>query len=140
MSLEPTGGLGLQGLASLWDAHSLVGETQMQIIARQWMLLLSRCRQKDTGGKRGAWNFPAGACTLEELQVQGLNFCGRKWLGIRCRGRGSLNANTRHLSPTPTPSNAATESFQDGIALLRTSQLQRTETEFKQVQAEKGKW
>ena len=72
------GDLGLQGLVSLWDAHSLVGETQMQIIARQWMLLLSGCRQKDTGGKRGAWNFPAGAHTWEEFQVQGLNFCGRK--------------------------------------------------------------
>lgn len=81
MSLEPKGGPGLQSRVSLWDAYSLVGETQMQIIARQWMLLLSGCRQKDTGGggsEHGAWNFPAGACTLEEFQVQGLNFCGRK--------------------------------------------------------------
>ena len=77
MSLEPKGGPGLQSRVSLWDAHSLVGETQMHIIARQWMLLLSGFRQKDTGGGgRGTWGleFPCRCLHLGGVPSAGPEF------------------------------------------------------------------
>lgn len=75
----------------------------MQIIARQWMLLLSVQTERHGGGAQnmGPGNFPAGACTLEEFKCRTPISVGESDLELGV-GEGSLNANTRHVTLSPT--------------------------------------